>query len=242
RTKGLAWWIPKAVIVAGLFIAPLARTGMWIVALVWMGTACILNSRRCGRTHCRYTGPYYLAMIAPVLVLASGVIPVDFYGWLLLAGFFLCGRTIIFLGTERGGGEIFLLRDLWLTAFGFVSRPRFSAPSVIRLFFCAFSFAVQFVRAVVSRCSKAARIAHPSTGRVSSTQPAIKRSSALHIERIERILPSSCPFFAIARLRTSPQRAASRPRKTRSSRISASVKPHCWACLMKRKRRAESLS
>jgi hypothetical protein len=49
-------------------------------------------------------------------------------------------------------------------------------------------------------------------------------------------------FFSIARLRTSPQRAASRPRKTRSSRISASVKPHCWACLMKRRRRAESLS
>src|SRR6516164_3549622 len=53
------------------------------------------------------------------------------------------------------------------------------------------SFTVQFVRAVVSGCSKAARIAHPSTGRVSSTQPAIKRSSALHIACIERILPSS---------------------------------------------------
>jgi DNA-binding transcriptional MerR regulator len=33
---------------------------------------------------------------------------------------------------------------------------------------------------------------------------------------------SSCRFFSIARLRTSPQRAASRPRRTRSSRISAS--------------------
>src|SRR5262249_2870427 len=100
----------------------------------------------------------------------------------------------------------------------------------------------QFVRAVVSGCSKAARIAHPSTGRVSSTQPATRRSSALHIVGIERILPSSCRFFPIARLRTSPQRAASRPRKTRSSRISARVKPHCCACLMKRRRRAESRS
>jgi hypothetical protein len=68
HTSALAWWIPKAAIVAALFIAPPARTGIWIIALVWMGTACILNSRRCGRTHCRYTGPYYLAMIAPVLV------------------------------------------------------------------------------------------------------------------------------------------------------------------------------
>src|SRR6266511_4732330 len=100
----------------------------------------------------------------------------------------------------------------------------------------------QPVRAVVSGCSKAARIAHPSTGRVSSTQSAMRRSSALHIVRIERILLSSCCFFSIARLRTSPQRAASRPRKTRSSRISASVKPHCWACLMKRRRPVESLS
>src|SRR2546427_8307760 len=102
--------IPKAVIVAGLFIPPPARTGMWIVALVWMGTACILNSRRCGRTHCRYTGPYYLAMIAPVLVLASGVIPIDFYGWLLLAVFFFCGSVVILVGPEKGGGKMFLLR------------------------------------------------------------------------------------------------------------------------------------
>jgi hypothetical protein len=49
-----AWWIPKAVILAGLFAPPLARTVMWIIELAWMGTACILNSRRCGRTHCRY--------------------------------------------------------------------------------------------------------------------------------------------------------------------------------------------
>jgi hypothetical protein len=47
RASALAWWIPKAVIVAGLFIPPPARTGVWIIALVWMGTACILNSRRC---------------------------------------------------------------------------------------------------------------------------------------------------------------------------------------------------
>src|SRR5262249_60283536 len=69
------------------------------------GTACVLNSRRCGRTHCRYTGPYYLVMIAPVLVLASGVISVDFYAWLLLAVLIFFGRMIILLGPERGGGK-----------------------------------------------------------------------------------------------------------------------------------------
>jgi hypothetical protein len=101
RANALAWWIPKAAVVAGLFFPPPARTGTWIIALVWMGTACILNARRCGRTHCRYTGPYYLAMIAPVLVVACGVISADFYAWLSLAVLILGGSIIIWWATER---------------------------------------------------------------------------------------------------------------------------------------------
>src|SRR5262249_60636023 len=107
RTSASAWWIPKAIIVAALFVPTPARAGIWIIALIWMGTACILNSRWCGRTHCRYTGPYYLAMIAPVVVLASGVISVDFYAWLSLAGFFFFVDIVIFCGAGRGvGGNV----------------------------------------------------------------------------------------------------------------------------------------
>ena len=83
RTNALAWWIPQAAILAGLFVPVPVRAAIWIIALLWMGTACMLNARRCGRTHCRYTGPYYLAMIVPVLVLASGIVSADFYGWLV---------------------------------------------------------------------------------------------------------------------------------------------------------------
>jgi hypothetical protein len=53
------------------------------------------------RTDCRYTGPYYLAMIAPVLVVASGIISVDFYPWLSLAVLILGGSMIIWWATER---------------------------------------------------------------------------------------------------------------------------------------------
>jgi hypothetical protein len=105
RASVLAWWIPKGVIVAALFIPPPARAGMFIIALTWMGIACILNSRRCGRTHCRYTGPYYLVMIAPVLVLASGVISADSYAWLSLAVLILGGSMIIWWATERAWGK-----------------------------------------------------------------------------------------------------------------------------------------
>jgi hypothetical protein len=74
RTNLLAWWIPLAAIPAGLFVPASLRAADWIIALGWMGTACILNARRCNRTHCRYTGPYYLAMIVPVVVLGMGVV------------------------------------------------------------------------------------------------------------------------------------------------------------------------
>jgi len=66
RTSLLAWWVPHAAIVAGLFVPVPVRAAIWTVALIWMGVACILNATRCGRTHCRYTGPFYLLMIAPV--------------------------------------------------------------------------------------------------------------------------------------------------------------------------------
>jgi hypothetical protein len=105
RTSAFAWWIPKAAIVGGLFVPAPVRAAIWIVALIWMGTACILNARRCGRTHCRYTGPYYLAMILPVLVLASGVASVDFYAWVSLAVLILGGSMIIWWATEKAWGK-----------------------------------------------------------------------------------------------------------------------------------------
>jgi hypothetical protein len=105
RTNLLAWWIPQAAIVLGLLLPIPFRGVIWTLALLWMGTACILNARRCGRTHCRYTGPYYLAMIVPVLVVAWGIISVDFYAWLVLAAIILGGSKIIWWTTERAWGK-----------------------------------------------------------------------------------------------------------------------------------------
>ena len=104
RTNLLAWWIPKAAIALGLLVPLPVRAVIWTVALLWMGTACMLNARRCGRTHCRYTGPYYLAMIAPVLILASGIVSADFYGWLVLGVLILGGSKVIWWATERAWG------------------------------------------------------------------------------------------------------------------------------------------
>jgi asparagine N-glycosylation enzyme membrane subunit Stt3 len=70
-----------------------------------MGMACILNARRCGRTHCRYTGPYYLAMIAPVLLLAAGIGSAGFYSSLILGILILAGSRAIWWATEHAWGK-----------------------------------------------------------------------------------------------------------------------------------------
>jgi hypothetical protein len=105
RTNLLAWWMPQAAMLAALFAPVPLRTTIWVLALIWMGTACIVNARRCGRTHCRYTGPYYLAMAAPVLVLGTGFAAVDIYGWVALAGVILLGSKLIWWATERAWGR-----------------------------------------------------------------------------------------------------------------------------------------
>jgi hypothetical protein len=105
RTSALAWWIPLVAIVGGLFVPVPIRPAIWIIALIWMGTACILNARRCNRTHCRYTGPYYLAMIVPVPALSLDAFSVGFYGWLALACVILLGSKLIWWFTERAWGK-----------------------------------------------------------------------------------------------------------------------------------------
>jgi hypothetical protein len=92
-------------IVLGLAVEASARTVIWVVALAWMGTACFLNARRCGRTHCRFTGPYYLAMIVPVLTLGLGVISAGSYAWVVLGVVIVLGDKIVWWATERAWGK-----------------------------------------------------------------------------------------------------------------------------------------
>jgi hypothetical protein len=103
HSNALAWWLPLGAIVMAL-IAPAAfRATIWIAALSWMGVACILNARRCGRTHCRYTGPYFLGMVAPVLALAFASDAI--LAWAILGALTLAGCGLIWWATERAWGR-----------------------------------------------------------------------------------------------------------------------------------------
>jgi hypothetical protein len=105
RASLLAWWIPKLAILAGLFAPVSLRTAVWVIALGWMGAACIMNARRCNRTHCRYTGPYYIAMIVPVMALGAGLVTVGIIGWICLGVIILGGAGLIWWATEREWGK-----------------------------------------------------------------------------------------------------------------------------------------
>ena len=107
-TKALAWRLPLVVIFAALLVPVPARVGIWAVAFAWMGTACVLNYRRCGRTHCRYTGPYYLAMIVPVLALGIAPVLIPITGWLAIAVAIPIGSKLIWWATERAWGKFSL--------------------------------------------------------------------------------------------------------------------------------------
>ena len=66
---------------AGLAASMLAPStawaaGAWSLALAWMGGACLLNARRCGRVHCYVSGPILLAGAG--LATASGGSVLDF--------------------------------------------------------------------------------------------------------------------------------------------------------------------
>ena len=89
----LVWWLPIGAMVLAIPLPDGLKMVIWLLALAWMGCACLFNARRCGRVHCRYTGPFLLAMTLPVLGHGTGLAPLGEDGWL-------------WLGLTTGGGTV----------------------------------------------------------------------------------------------------------------------------------------
>lgn len=81
------------------------RTGAWLIALGWMGAACMLNARRCNRTHCRYTGPYFVLMIVPVMAVGTTLVSFGIVEWVYLGVVILGGAGLIWWATEHAWGK-----------------------------------------------------------------------------------------------------------------------------------------
>ncbi len=105
RAYLLAWGWPLIAVIAGSFVDAPARTAIWSIALIWMGTACLMNARRCGRIHCRFTGPFYLTLVIPVALHGLDLFPLGPYAWWILGGTILFGGKIIWWATEAAWGK-----------------------------------------------------------------------------------------------------------------------------------------
>ena len=103
-SRFVAWGLPTAALVIAIFMPPSARTLIWSVSLPWMGVACIANATRCGRTHCYFTGPFFLIMAVAVVLHGSDILWLGANGWIWL------GSTIV----VGGYGALWLLPErIW---------------------------------------------------------------------------------------------------------------------------------
>jgi hypothetical protein len=101
RSYVLAWGLPSALLVIGIFPPAPIRTAVWAGSLIWMGVACIANAARCGRTHCYLTGPFFLAMAAVSVAHGTGVISVGSQGWLWIGVAIAVGTAVLWIVPER---------------------------------------------------------------------------------------------------------------------------------------------
>lgn len=97
----VVWGIPVAAMLLALHLQPVTRAVVWVAMLAWMGWACLANARRCGRTHCRYTGPFFLGMAGLVAAYGAGVLPLGNQPWLLLGTAIAVANALIWWGSER---------------------------------------------------------------------------------------------------------------------------------------------
>ncbi len=101
RGFALAWGVPIAALIGAIFLDPVPKTVTWVVALVWMGAACIANATRCGRTHCYVTGPFFLIMAVAALLHGFEIVGLGPGGWRWLG-----------LATGVGGGLLWCLPEM----------------------------------------------------------------------------------------------------------------------------------
>ena len=95
------WGLPTVAMLLALLLDPKWRAVVWIAMLASMGAACVINACRCGRTHCRYTGLFFLGMGGLVTAHIAGLVPLGSEPWLVLAILIAGGNALIWWGSER---------------------------------------------------------------------------------------------------------------------------------------------
>jgi hypothetical protein len=105
RSYALVWGLPTAALIGAIFVDPPAKTMIWTGALLLMGGACLANAHRCGRTHCYFTGPFFLIMAVVVLLHGSAAVWLGPAGWQWLGLTIAVGAAALWWLPERLWGK-----------------------------------------------------------------------------------------------------------------------------------------
>jgi hypothetical protein len=103
----LLWCVPWVAFALGFGASAWLKTILWPMSLTVMGTACLLNASRCGRVHCRFTGPFFILCAIISLGYGLGLLPLGPSGWKWIGvgtiggALALCCIPELFLGRYR---------------------------------------------------------------------------------------------------------------------------------------------
>jgi hypothetical protein len=102
KTPWLLWCLPIATIVlTGQFAdREWILTVSWPLSLLVMSGACFVNARRCRRTHCYFTAPFFLLMAVTSLLHGLGIVPLGPDGWSYIGIVLLAGSALLWAATE----------------------------------------------------------------------------------------------------------------------------------------------
>lgn len=100
RSLLLVWGLPFAAFAGGFILESWGRTALWAGALAVAGGACVANARQCGRTHCYFTGPYFLLCALVVVLAQFGVLVLDESDWHWLGIAIVVGGVLLYFVPE----------------------------------------------------------------------------------------------------------------------------------------------
>jgi hypothetical protein len=94
--RTLLLWSPGVLLIAltGNLALP-ARTLAWTAGLLWLAGLCLWNVTRCGRVHCMFTGPFFLAMAAVTVLAGFGTVSFGAQTWNLLGAIIFVGAIVL---------------------------------------------------------------------------------------------------------------------------------------------------
>jgi len=90
----IAWGLPILAMIISVSIG-FGVAWIWPISLAWMGVACLLNARRCGRRHCYLTGPFFLVLAAVAALYGAEALDLGPNGWQHLGNIAAVGGLLL---------------------------------------------------------------------------------------------------------------------------------------------------